>query len=184
MSPLSKNLKHLLDAGKLTQPYVAEKTGVQQGTISKIKTGKLPDPGYQSVLALARFFGVTVDDLVTRDLATEASTTQAESQPANLDPKIMSSALVSVKEAMDYFKVPQGRLYEIPSVVIFAYHHRSTYPAELSKAQYAVFDESVRNSLKGALYDLGQISGGAAKGRGTGTRKGAAPKQAVGGGNR
>lgn len=161
MSQLAKNLIYLAEQEGLRQSAIGKVANVDQATVSRILNGRIADPGVSKVQKLARRFGVTMDDLVSRDLATEGPS--VPSQSLKLDPGTMGSALVAVKQALEHESLPFSTIYQTPSALIYAYVYRSLQPATMTRDQYALFDESVRNSLKGELS--GQVPEGTPAGR-------------------
>lgn len=176
MKHLRANLAYLADREKLNDEQLGKIAGVNQSTMNRMRNGRTPNPGVASVHRLARHFGISVDDMLDRDLANDGPS-QA-SQPMKLDKDTMASALVAVKDAMAHFKVDLKLLWKVPSVVIYAYVFRSLQPRDMSKDQYALFDESVRNSVRGELDELGAIPAAATE-RGK-RRNGAPAKRAAG----
>lgn len=63
MNNFDKNLKELRLEARLSQTELAEKLGVSQRTVSSWELGAR-QPDYDTLLKLARFFGVTTDDLL------------------------------------------------------------------------------------------------------------------------
>ena len=63
MNMFKDNLKLLRLEAKIGQVELAQKIGVSKGIISLWENG-LREPNMSSLIALARFFGVTVDYLV------------------------------------------------------------------------------------------------------------------------
>ena len=62
MSPLSIGLRKA--RGKVTQAALAKKSGVQQGTISKIEAGKTRGIDFDTLEKLAKALGVHAADLL------------------------------------------------------------------------------------------------------------------------
>lgn len=93
MDYLVKNLNYLYSRHGEPEPQLAaaRAAGVGQPALSKILDGRTKVPGYNTVVGLARHFGVSVEDLVARDL--EAASTDRESQPARFDDDTMSQAV-------------------------------------------------------------------------------------------
>lgn len=57
------NVRALRTARRLTQPQLAERSGLSQQQISKIESGKIQPKGYQ-ITALARALGATADEVL------------------------------------------------------------------------------------------------------------------------
>lgn len=64
---ITKNIKYLLSRKKKTQAALAEALGVEQASISGYTKDTVPR--LDKIAAVARFFDVTIDTLVTQDLA-------------------------------------------------------------------------------------------------------------------
>jgi hypothetical protein len=60
---LRENLKELMDSREENPHSLSNKTGVPQPTIHRILDGTSQDPRRSTLEPLARFFGVTVDEL-------------------------------------------------------------------------------------------------------------------------
>lgn len=59
---MSNNLRVARKAAGLEQEELASRSGISQGTISRIERGS-PAPSVETALALARALGLTVEDL-------------------------------------------------------------------------------------------------------------------------
>jgi transcriptional regulator with XRE-family HTH domain len=77
----SELLKRLRSQKGVTQPQLAEAIGVSKGNVGDWETGK-SKPGYQAIVALARYFDVSADYLLelnqTPDSNTKVSTPKEE----------------------------------------------------------------------------------------------------------
>lgn len=72
MDYLVKNLRFLqAHPEHRGQHAIGEAAGVGQPAISKIIQERTKEPGYRTVMGLARHYGVAVDDLLNRDLESE-----------------------------------------------------------------------------------------------------------------
>lgn len=65
LDPLALNLRRLMVASNVSEAEIARKTSIPQPTIHKILTGKTSDPRASTLSALASFFNVSIDELVT-----------------------------------------------------------------------------------------------------------------------
>lgn len=63
---LADNLRSLMQARRLNQEDLAERSGVAQSTISRIMSGAQKTLRNDSLLGLARYFGVSVEQLLTQ----------------------------------------------------------------------------------------------------------------------
>lgn len=61
---LAWRLRSLRDQAGLTQEQLAARAGVAVGTVRKIETGAVVEPGFFTVLALARALGAGNNDLL------------------------------------------------------------------------------------------------------------------------
>ena len=95
---LAPNLRFLTRGEAEIQAKAAAAAGVGQPAISKIITGRVREPSYRTVLGLARYFGVSVDDLLTRDL--ERDGPSAASQPAGIDASKLADLIETVEGAI------------------------------------------------------------------------------------
>jgi transcriptional regulator with XRE-family HTH domain len=91
MDFLSQNLRHLSRLPGKGQTEAAQAAGLTQSAVSKIARGETREAGYRTVARLAAFYGVSMDDLVLRDL--ESLGPSSPSQPAGFDEATMSQAL-------------------------------------------------------------------------------------------
>lgn len=67
---LKQNLVHLRKQGELTQAEIAYEFGISQQSVSFYENGKR-EPDLGTLVSLSEFFGVTVDDLLKKDLSKE-----------------------------------------------------------------------------------------------------------------
>lgn len=66
-------LRALRERAGLTQEQLASKSGVQQTTISQLELGKVRDPQYSTVAALAFALGMSTDQVARAIEASEAA---------------------------------------------------------------------------------------------------------------
>ncbi len=66
----SSNLVYLRKKKKLSQSTVAEIFSISTNTVGSYERGDR-EPTLENLIALARFYGVAIDDLLTRDLRSE-----------------------------------------------------------------------------------------------------------------
>ncbi|MBQ8670508.1 MAG: helix-turn-helix transcriptional regulator, partial [Oscillospiraceae bacterium] len=62
---LGETLKEYRTNCKMTQEFVAESLGVTRQAVSKWESG-VSDPSTSNLLALAKLFGISVDDLLSK----------------------------------------------------------------------------------------------------------------------
>lgn len=58
-------LREMREAKGWTQKALADKTGVQQSVISDIENGIVKYPRMDSLVALSRAFGCTIEDMIS-----------------------------------------------------------------------------------------------------------------------
>lgn len=66
----SKNLKYLRTTRKISQQQLADKLEIDRSTISRWESDEI-DPSVSNVISIANLLGVSVADLVGRDLREE-----------------------------------------------------------------------------------------------------------------
>ncbi|MBO5240550.1 MAG: helix-turn-helix transcriptional regulator [Clostridia bacterium] len=67
INTIAENLKYYRELNHLSQVALAKETGILQTTISAYENGTNV-PNIQNCITLADFYGVTLDELVGRDL--------------------------------------------------------------------------------------------------------------------
>ncbi len=77
----SQNLQYLRKQleGKVSQEKLAEEVDLKKSTLGSYESGRA-EPKYADLVKLANYFGVSVDDLLTKDLATYKPQRKQESQ--------------------------------------------------------------------------------------------------------
>ncbi len=65
IDPLAQNLRRLMNLNKVTEAEISRQTLIPQPTIHKILSGKTADPRASTLKALADFFKISIDELVT-----------------------------------------------------------------------------------------------------------------------
>jgi len=65
---LGQNIKHLRSARKIGQEALATYFTIKRTTLSNWETGK-SNPNLEETIKIANYFGVTLDDLLTKDLS-------------------------------------------------------------------------------------------------------------------
>jgi transcriptional regulator with XRE-family HTH domain len=68
MSKLSHNLKQLMTATQLTTSKLANATGIQQPTLHRILSGTIAEPRSSTLVPIAQYFQLSVEDLRNADL--------------------------------------------------------------------------------------------------------------------
>jgi transcriptional regulator with XRE-family HTH domain len=77
MTPITLRLRELREAQKLTQTQLAERSGVNQGTISKIEGGQTGGIDFETLEKLADALGVNAALLIHHDPTTRGGAMQA-----------------------------------------------------------------------------------------------------------
>jgi transcriptional regulator with XRE-family HTH domain len=91
--PLGMRLKDLRQRDRLTLDDVANDVGITAAHLSAIENDKIPNPGYKVVVALSRFYGLSVSSMLgeraTHDWPLEveriATRLANDLEPAELD---------------------------------------------------------------------------------------------------
>lgn len=99
MDLLAKNLQFLTQTPGKGQTEAAAAIGVRQPAISKIARGETVEPGIRTVAGLAAFYGVSIDDLVGRDLAMAGIA--PPSQSVGLDVDKLVTLIETVEAAIE-----------------------------------------------------------------------------------
>lgn len=68
MTTVSKNIKSLRKSARLTQEQLAEKVGIKRSLLGAYEEGRA-DPRLNNLLAIARIFDVSVDQLISSDIS-------------------------------------------------------------------------------------------------------------------
>jgi SOS-response transcriptional repressor LexA len=63
--PVAQNLRRLMNLNNVTEAEVSRQTHIPQPTIHKILNGKTADPRASTLRALADFFKISIDELLT-----------------------------------------------------------------------------------------------------------------------
>lgn len=157
MNFLSRNLRHLM--GDMSQVDLAAATGVNQTTISRIlkpegKAG-IRDPGMATFKPIAEYFGVSLDDFLTRDIAQHGRS--PASQDSGIDKDKLGTALTAVEKALMERGV-SGQMGKVAPAVIWAYDKLGRIPQAMNEDQRELFDAGVKLILLGESYDRHQKS--------------------------
>src|SRR5690606_16493869 len=68
MTKISQNIKFLRKRERLTQEQLAEKVGIKRSLLGAYEEGRA-DPRLNNLLAIARIFDVSVDQLISSDIS-------------------------------------------------------------------------------------------------------------------
>lgn len=145
MEQLARNLTHLM--GDTPQDEYAKAVGVSQSTISRaIRRGVAPS--LETVMAIARHHRILVDDLLTRDLATEGPST---SHHGRLPEGKLARALVAVDRALESMHLSSSESWgKLAGLVIWAIDlQESEYPNGINtKTELQGFDAQVEVRMR------------------------------------
>jgi SOS-response transcriptional repressor LexA len=64
MLEISNVLNHLININGISEAALGREIGVPRATINRLVSGKTPDPRASTLEAIARFFGITIDQLL------------------------------------------------------------------------------------------------------------------------
>lgn len=97
------NLSLLRHRAGLTQRQLAERLGLKRSVITSYEGGKAT-PSVRSLLLIARFFSVTLDELVLEDLSTEegALLQRTEQELHHLRQQCQEQELVALRKEIAY----------------------------------------------------------------------------------
>jgi transcriptional regulator with XRE-family HTH domain len=74
MSKTSLNLKRLMVSNHLTQVSAAKQIGLTQSTLQRILSDEIKNPKTNQLLPICDYFGITLDQLIGRDVITASDT--------------------------------------------------------------------------------------------------------------
>ncbi len=86
MSRLRQNIESLFEQAEANPTLLSDRIGVSQPTLHRLLRGKNPRPSAETLRRVADYFGVTVNDLLEKDLTTGQTIIPAT--PARVDPGI------------------------------------------------------------------------------------------------
>lgn len=109
MTHLARNLRYLADRAGIKQAALGKALGIEQSTVQRIMAGKTEYPRLDSLLAISRYFGCSLDDLVHADLQTTGG---GPSQPAGRDDANLAQA-VDLLHMMADLRPDDPRLHRI-----------------------------------------------------------------------
>ena len=145
MNFFSKNLRFLRVSRDLTLDHF-EVLGIKKGTMSNYELSKT-EPKLELIVALSNFFGITVDDLLNKDL--QVST---ESPPSNIDDSFKNS----LKETTTAYET--STVVNIPVVDIEAAAGSGFYNSDLLIVDdYISLPKNIIRS--GLIYICGKVKG-------------------------
>lgn len=163
---LAKNLAYLLHKDRCDQTALAAKVEIGQPTINKwsklLEKRSDSEPGFRSMMRLARGLGYSLDDLAYRDIA--ALGASRPSQPAQLDPDKLGHALTAVDSALSEKRL-KGQLGKHAETLIYALAILDKhFQGEVSPAMRGAYDELVAKQLEVSLNGRDRAGGIEAEG--------------------
>lgn len=160
MKFLAKNAKDLRQVAEMNQTQFGEKLGIHQTSVGRMEKGA-HTTSIETVIALARYAKVSVDDVLNRDLAIEGAS--SPSQAPTLDLSKLGHALTSIDMALSNRKI-RGSMGKLAKTLAFAYRMTASFPdMETRTEQREAYDLLVKHELVGELD--GQRDGGVIEGR-------------------
>lgn len=90
-SYLSTNLKNLMAREGCNAAQLAQKTGVPPQTLNRLLNAKTNDPRASTLLALAQYFGINVDELLSTKTSTELHNLRLDTQVSHKIPLFKGS---------------------------------------------------------------------------------------------
>lgn len=148
-STLIRNVEYL--KGDTKQAPYAKAVGVDQASISRLLAGKV-SPSLDTVQAIARYHGVTLDDLVNRDLQAVGP---SPSQSGRISADSLAVALVAVERAIRARNLDPAESWgKLAKLVIWALElQHEEYPDGLkTKADQRGFDARVELEMTRGGY--------------------------------
>ena len=85
--PIGARLKALREADGLKLAAVAKSVDATVATLSAIETSRIANPGYQLVYALAKYYGITVEELVDGPVSAKSSSNLSQQLANRLTPE-------------------------------------------------------------------------------------------------
>lgn len=157
MNYLRQNVKYLSGLKGVDQKNIGAAIGVDQSTISRATAPNEPNTGYQTIQKLAAYFGVTMDDLVSRNIAEDGVSSQ--SQARRLDEGKLGTALTSIDRALAGEKI-QGRLGTLAGTLIAALGAQEKhFPNGVPEESRAIYDDLVAGFLERGSNERRRLAG-------------------------
>lgn len=116
MNNLATNLRSLIDSQGISENELAERTGVPQPTINRILRGESRDPRDKTVLPLADYFGVSLEEM-KRGLGQSG----INSRPASLESSVLDSdqsGVIIVRHAAGFDYAPGPAQMAFPKALL------------------------------------------------------------------
>lgn len=170
MDLLPKNLKWLRLARSLSQEQLAKAAGVAQSTISRVEKGAIGSVKHTQVVAIADFFGVSLDDLARHDF--EAGPPTEKTSRAAIDLDSLSSALVAFDKTLKALKVPYDHMQDMARTLRFAYDYLAERP-EMTKMERQAFDLALIQKMTEDIHAAAARDGSRTQASHRGRSKGA-----------
>ena len=103
----AETLKKLKDESKLTTKQISEKSGIPESTISRILSGQTDNPSFDSIYAIVKAMGGSLDSVFENDIKTN----NADTSPLiKLYEKVISEKNWYIK-LLIILKITRGSIY-------------------------------------------------------------------------
>lgn len=110
MEQLRRNLAYLFDRDKTNPNALTDRVGLSQPTLHRLLKGQTGRPSADTLRRIAEHFGVTVDDLLGRDLAAGTPTVNRDANVVALHPEDTTPLdSIQIKEYRVSFSAGNGR---------------------------------------------------------------------------
>lgn len=90
------NVELLRKKNKLSQIKLAESLGVKRSTMSNYERGHT-EPDIATLISISRYFGISIDDILLRNLAEDAEYSQFVEKPGAVYQKVSSEEMIKDK---------------------------------------------------------------------------------------
>lgn len=149
MDYLKKNVMYFaLRSGLETQSAIGDAAGLSQSQISRVLSGTTGKVDWKVVRTLARRFGVSMDDLTSRDIELEGLS--GPSQEFGLDLDRLGHALTGVEKALKD-SVITGKWGKLAEAVSLGYELAQQFPRDMTERVRGHFDHDLQLELKGEV---------------------------------
>jgi len=147
MDYLKKNVMYFaLRSGLETQSAIGDAAGLSQSQISRVLSGTTGKVDWKVVRTLARRFGVSMDDLTSRDIELEGKS--GVSQEPGLDLDKLGHALTGIEKALKD-DVISGKWGQLAGSVAYAYELAEDFPRKMTPRVRGHYDHDLQSHLHG-----------------------------------
>jgi transcriptional regulator with XRE-family HTH domain len=156
MSTLQDRLRDAMAANPgVKQTHIAKACGIKPPSVSDWLNGKTKNLDAANLLPTARILGVNPEWLASGKGRMGDPLDWPSIQRQEIDPDLLQSAIVSVKEAIKQAEV-QMDVFLVAPVIAFAYRERAKLPQELSQSDFKIFDQMIWAYLQGEIASEGR----------------------------